>query len=121
MSSGVIPHDWKLVLILNLLGGTAMAIYNMANGHLWMAVVPETGKNHYFAVSMVILSIGSGVVPILWGCLLDALGGLDMTAGPFHLRRHSIYFLGIALIAVVSFFASRMLVEPRKTGVRALA
>ena len=120
MSSGVISHDWKIVLVLNLLGGTAMAIYNMANGHLWMAVVPETGKNHYFAVSMVMLSLGSGVVPILWGYLLDALGGLDLMAGPFHLRRYSIYFLGIALIAVISFLASGMLVEPRKAVVHAV-
>jgi MFS family permease len=112
MSAGVLSHDWKLVLVLNLLGGAAMAIFNMANGHLSMAVVPETGKNHYFAVATVIVSLGTGVVPILWGWLLDALGGLDVMAGPFHFRRHSIYFLGIALLSLISFFISRILVEP---------
>jgi MFS family permease len=118
MSAGVLPHDWRLVLLLNLLGGTAVAIYNMANGHLWMAVVPELGKNHYFALGMVIMSLASGVVPILWGWLLDSLGGLDIMAGPFHLRRHSIYFIGIAMVSVMAFFASRILVEPRKPGIR---
>ena len=51
MSAGVISHDWKLVLLLNLLGGAAVASFNMSNGHLWMAVIPEAGKNHYFAVA----------------------------------------------------------------------
>jgi hypothetical protein len=114
MSAGVISHDWKMVLLLNLLGGSAMAIYNMANGHLLMAAVPESGKNHYFAVATVITSLGLGIVPILWGALLDALGGLDVMVGPFHLRRHSIYFLGIFLLSVASFLASRKLQEPGK-------
>ncbi len=116
MSAGVISHDWKLVLVLNLLGGAAMAIFNMANSHLWMAVVPESEKNHYFAMATVIVSLGAGVVPILWGWLLDALGGLDLMAGPFHFKRHSIYFLGIALLSLISFFVSRILVEPLRTS-----
>jgi hypothetical protein len=111
MSAGVLSHDWKLVLLLNLLGGAAVASFNMSNGHLWMAVIPEAGKNHYFAVGTVALSLGVGLVPILWGAVLDALGGLDVMLGPFHIRRHSIYFLSIALLALASFFVSRILME----------
>jgi hypothetical protein len=52
------------------------------------------------------------VVPLLWGWLLDALGGLDLVEGPFHLRRHSIYFLGITLLSLASLVMSRILIDP---------
>jgi hypothetical protein len=112
MSAGVISHDWKLVLLLNVLGGIAMAVFNLANLHLAMSVVPNKGKNHYFALSTMITSCGTGIVPVLWGWLLDALGSLDVTAGPFHLRRHSIYFLGICLLSLLTLLASRILIDP---------
>ncbi|MEI6322036.1 MAG: MFS transporter [bacterium] len=116
MSAGLIPHDWKLVLLLNLLGGVAMAGVNMANLHLGMAVVPESGKNHFFAMTTVITSFGMGIVPVLWGWLLDALGGMDLVYGPFHLRRHSIYFLGVCLLSLCTLLASRILIDPGQSG-----
>lgn len=112
MSAGVIPPGWQMVVFLNVLGGIAMAVFNMANLHLGMAVVPETGKNHYFAVTTVITSFGIGIVPVLWGWVLDLLGGLDLMAGPFHLRRHSVYFLGITLLSLATLLASVILIEP---------
>ena len=118
MSAGVITPSWWLVLLLNVSGGAAMATFGMANGHLWMSVVPESGKNHYFALSTVIVSLVAGVVPMLWGSLLDSLGGLDLVVGPFHLRRYSIYFLGITLLCLAALLASRILIQPGKHGER---
>ena len=112
MSAGLISADWRMVLFLNLSGGMAMSAFNLANGHLWMAVVPSEGKNHYFAIATVITSLFLGIVPILWGWLLDSLGGIDLIAGPLHLRRHSIYFLGICLLSIITLVASRILIEP---------
>ena len=112
LSSGVIRPGWEMVLLLNVVGGMAMAAFNMGNGHLWMGVVPEKGKNHYFAVATVITSAAVGVVPILWGWILEALGGLDLAEGPFHIRRHSIYFLGITLLSVAALFFSGILIDP---------
>ena len=118
MSSGLIAPSWWLVLLLNVTGGAAMAGFNMANGHLMLEVVPESGKNHYFAVAAVIVSLVAGITPLLWGWLLDSLGGLDLMAGPFHMRRHSVYFLAITILSVVAFFFSRILIEPGKQGVQ---
>jgi MFS family permease len=112
MSAGVIDPSWWLVLVLNITGGAATACLALANGHLWMAVVPEQGKNHYFAASTVVISMAAGVVPLLWGWMLDALGSLDLLVGPFHLRRHSIYFLGISLLSILSLVVSKILIEP---------
>jgi MFS family permease len=112
MSAGIIPADWRIVLFLNLTGGMAMAGFNMANLHLGMSVVPSLGKNHYFALTTVITSLGNGIVPILWGRILDSLGHLDAAVGPFHFRRHSVYFLGICLLALTALLVSRILREP---------
>jgi hypothetical protein len=116
MSAGVISPGWKLVLLLNVLGGMAMAVFNMANLQLGMAVVPEAGKNHFFAVATVITNCALGLVPVFWGWLLDSLGGLDLVAGPFHLRRHSVYFLGITLLSLATLLASRILIEPGRVS-----
>ena len=113
MSAEVIAPSWTLVLLLNVVGGMAVAAFNMASLHLGMSVVPDYGKNHYFAVTTVITGFGLGIVPVLWGWLLDSLGGLDRVIGPFHFTRHSIYFLGITLLCGSCLFASRILIEPR--------
>jgi hypothetical protein len=55
---------------------------------------------------------------MLWGSLLDSLGGLDLVLGPFHLRRYSIYFLGITLLCLAALLASRILIQPGKHGER---
>jgi len=114
MSAGILPPDWKLVLLLNVTGGMAMSAFNMANLHLGMEVVPAEGRNHYFAVTTVITSFAMGIVPVLWGRALDALGTLDFAEGPFHLRRHSIYFLGICLLSFITLLCTRILIEPGK-------
>lgn len=115
MSAGVIPADWRLVLLLNVTGGVAMSAFNMANLHLGMEVVPAEGRNHYFAVTTVITSFAMGIVPVLWGRALDALGSLDVAEGPFHLRRHSVYFLGICLLSFATLLCSRILIEPGRS------
>ena len=112
MSAGILPPDWRLVLLLNVTGGMAMSTFNMANLHLGMEVVPAEGRNHYFAVTTVITSFAMGLVPVLWGRALDALGTLDLAEGPFHLRRHSVYFLGICLLSFTTLLCTRILIEP---------
>lgn len=114
MSAGILPPGWKLVILLNVTGGMAMSAFNMANLHLGMEVVPVEGRNHYFAVTTVITSFAMGIVPVIWGGALDALGTLDLAAGPFHLRRHSIYFLGISLLGFATLLCTRILIEPGK-------
>lgn len=113
MSAGLINADWKWVLILNFTGGMGLAGINLANLHLGMSVVPDAGKNHYFALTTVITSLCLGLVPITWGWILDSLGGLDLLIGPFHLRRHSIYFLGITILCFLALLMTRILVQPK--------
>lgn len=112
LSSGILSPGWKIVLLLNVVGGTALALFNLANGHLVMAMVPDRGKNHYFAVATVIGSVGAALSPVAWGWILDALGTLDVAEGPFHFRRHSVYFLGICLLSFLALAASRILRDP---------
>jgi MFS family permease len=112
MSAGLIHPNWKVVLLLNMTGGMGVAGFNLGNLHLGMSVVPEAGKNHYFALTTVITSLGLGLVPILWGTLLDSLGGMDLLVGPFHMRRHSVYFLGICLLSLAALLMTRILVRP---------
>jgi MFS family permease len=112
MSAGLIRPDWRVVLLLNFTGGMGVAGLNLASLHLGMSVVPESGKNHFFALSTVIGSFGMAIVPIVWGAILDLLGGMDLLVGPFHIRRHSVYFLGICLLSLAALFMTRILIRP---------
>jgi MFS family permease len=112
MSAGLINPDWKMVLFLNFTGGIGVAGLNLASLHLGMSIVPVSGRNHFFALSTVITSLGLGLVPILWGAILDLLGGMDLLLGPFHIRRHSVYFLGISLLSLVALLMTRILIRP---------
>jgi len=38
---------------------------------------------------------------------------LDLLIGPFHLRRHSIYFLGITILCFLALLMTRILVQPK--------
>ena len=112
MSAGLIRPDWRVVLLLNFTRGMGVAGLNLASLHLGMSVVPESGKNHFFALSTVIGSFGMAIVPIVWGAILDLLGGMDLLVGPFHIRRHSVYFLGICLLSLAALFMTRILIRP---------
>jgi MFS family permease len=114
MAAEVIDPSWGLVLFLNFTGGIAVAAFNMANLHLAMAVVPESGKNHFFAVTTVVTGLGLALVPVLWGWLLDALAGIDLPLGLCHVTRYSVYFLGITLLCGSCLAASRILIEPSR-------
>ena len=54
--------------------------------------MPQTGRDHFFALFSVITSLGLGASPVLSGISLDYIGTFEVVTGAFHWHRHSIYF-----------------------------
>jgi len=108
----VIPVSWMVIGGLNFLAGVSSAMFNLANVRIVMGTMPEMGRNHFFALFTVISSLGLGASPVAWGLLLDFLGSFEATTGVFTWKRHSIYFLSLLVINVLSFFATKFLIEP---------
>lgn len=111
LSSSVLPPAFVLVACLNLVTGAASAIFNLANVRIVMATMPEMGRNHFFALFTVITSLGLGASPVVWGLTLDAIGSIDIEAGIFTFKRHSVYFLALLVFNILSALTIRLLVE----------
>jgi MFS family permease len=111
LAAGVVPAAFWVVACMNLCAGAASATHNLANTRIIMATMPEMGRNHFFALFMVITSLGLGTAPVAWGLMLDLIGTFEAVTGPVIWRQHSFYFLALFAIGVLSCFGVSWLVE----------
>ncbi len=114
----VVYGSLTLILTLQLLTGLGAALVNMANIRLAMAIVPEMGRSHFFALFSVVLNLTLGVAPVCWGLLIDFVAQVQFRWGGIEWNRFSIFFAGSA----ISFFATlclcRRLEEPTASNVQ---
>ena len=100
--------------------GLCNAMFSVANNRLAMATVPAMGRNHFFAIFAVVWQLTLGVSPVLWGLLLDAVGGRSGAWLGLGWNRYSLFF-GLATLAFGwAFHLTRRLEEPRAGGADAL-
>jgi MFS family permease len=119
-AGGLIAPGWGFALPLMTLLGLVNALFSAANNRLAMQIVPKLGRNHFFALFMVVWQITLGLSPVLWGLLLDAIGPREATTIGFGWNRYSIYFGLVAAAFVWAFALCRRLEEPRAAEVQAL-
>ena len=104
LAAGLLPGWPGLVGGLNFLGGLAGAVFGVANTRIVMVSVPAMGRNHFFALFTVVCGLGLGGAPMAWGAILDALGSLEVAAGPLSINRYSLYFAVLALLACCNVY-----------------
>lgn len=107
---GLIPQSLGLVLGLMYSLGLGSSAINLSNMRLAMAIIPETGRSHYFAVYSVVGSVVLGLSPILWGLLIDLLKAGQLfpeITSPF-----MVVFWGVAFFFGLTFVAATRLDEP---------
>jgi len=114
IAAGIIPCKRRVICLLNLVSGAAGAAFNVANARIIFATMPQTGRNHFFALFTVISSLGLGAAPVVWGISLDFIGTYEVVAGAFHWKRHSIYFAALFLLNLVTILQSRRLHEVKE-------
>ncbi len=116
LSAGILPEKIALIAALNFCVGAASSNFNLANVRITMAVMPEMGRNHFFALFSVITSLGLGAAPVIWGVTLDMIGTYEVVTGAFHWKRHSIYFLALLVLNAIAFAYIRRLHESPDAG-----
>jgi len=114
-------HPWlALILGLQFLIGLFTALVNMSNTRLVMAIAPQMGRNHFFALFSVIGNVTLGLSPILWGLLIDAVGGWHRFVGVFEWNRYSVFFAAVIAVFGVMLFFARKLEEPQAANMEQL-
>src|SRR5207253_5838229 len=74
LSGGLFGVKLSLVLLLQFLMGLLAALVQLSNTRLAMAIIPEMGRNHFFAIYSVVGNVTLGLAPMGWGLLIDAVG-----------------------------------------------
>ena len=119
-AGGVVHPGWGVSVPLMVLLGLMNALFSAANNRLAMQIVPRMGRNHFFALFMVVWQITLGLSPVIWGLLLDGIGERSGTALGLNWNRYSIYFGLVSVAYAVAFLMCRRLEEHRAAEVHAL-
>ena len=119
-ASGIVAPGWSLSLPLMLLLGLINALFSAANNRLAMHLVPAFGRNHFFALFMVVWQVTLGLSPIFWGLLLDVIGPWEFSALGLIWNRYSIYFALVAGAFAGAFACCRRLEEPTAAEIHEL-
>jgi MFS family permease len=116
----VLPVEAWLTVPLLILLGLVNALFSAANNRLAMEIVPTLGRNHFFALFMVVWQLTLGLSPVLWGLLLDAIGSSKTVALGLEWNRYSVFFGLVAVAFVAAFVLCQRLMEPRAAEISRL-
>ena len=120
LAGGLISTSLAIVLTLQFLMGLLAALVNMANNKLAMGVVPQMGRNHFFAIYSVVANVTLGLSPIVWGLLIDAIGNRNPVWLGLSWNRFAFFFAGAAVAFLVMLGIVRKLDEPKAASMEAL-
>jgi hypothetical protein len=71
------------------------------------------GRSHFFALYTVVISLVSGMFPIFWGMLLDALAGWGISWSRWQWNQYSVAYAAVAVITIVALVLRNALSESR--------
>jgi MFS family permease len=109
-----------VILALELLMGLFVALVQMANTRLAMAVIPMMGRNHFFALYSVLGSVCLGLAPIGWGLLIDAVGSWKIVWLCLEWNRFSVFFAAAGGVFLLALILARRLHEPEAMNMEGL-
>ncbi len=113
LAAHVLPYSIGTFVWIQSIGAVGAPLFTLANTRLAMATVPEMGRSHFFALYTVINSLTLGIVPVVWGILLDSLQGWHATWGPWQWNQYALLYCAMTLTIVASQFALHRLAEAR--------
>jgi MFS family permease len=120
LAGGVLEVRLSNVMPLLVLIGMLTAFVQMSNTRLAMAIVPEMGRNHFFAIYSVVGNVVLGLAPICWGLAIDAWG----RRAPVHLgvewNKYALFFALAGLGFLVTLVLARRLKEPEAVSMEKL-
>ena len=113
VAAGVIAPTFWVILLLQGSSALGVALLTLPNTRLMMAVVPEMGRSHFFALFSVVTSLIAGVFPVLWGIVVDSLTGWKYQTGPIEWNQFSICYALVTVIYLIAQIFRARLLEPQ--------
>lgn len=116
VAGGVWGAGLVLVLALQFLMGLFAALVQMSSTRLAMAIIPAMGRNHFFALYSVTSNVALGLAPVLWGLLIDAVGGRHARWLGLDWNRYTVFFAAAEGVMLATLFLGGRLAEPKAAG-----
>lgn len=113
MAGGLFRPEFAIVLGLYLCMGFAFAMFSMATTKLAMDTVPAMGRSHFFALYSVVCSLTAGLMPILWGLLIDLLRPVNVAWLGLGWNQYSIYFAAVTVVLLAAMVLIKNVEEPK--------
>jgi MFS family permease len=120
LAGGRLSPSPLIVLSLQFFMGLGVAVFNMSNVRLTMVVTPEMGRHHFFALYSVVANMSLGLAPVIWGIIIDLFHDLNVTMYGLQWNRFTVYFLGAAILFLVTILLKFRLEEPSSKNVEDL-
>jgi len=109
-----------LVLVLQFMMGLFAALVQMSNLRLAMAVIPEMGRGHFFALFTVLTSLALGLSPIFWGIIIDAIGTWKAEWLGVVWNRYTFFFGAVVWVFLGALGLATRLEEPDAVSMEGL-
>jgi MFS family permease len=112
VASGILPFDRVVLCIQIVTTGLASALWNLANVRTVMGIVPLMGRPHFLAFYSVASNLTIGLVPLLWGPVMDYLGKWHASWGFWQWNAYSVLYTALTLTIMAGLFALQAVAEP---------
>jgi len=113
IAAGVVAPTVWVVVLLQMSSALGSALLTLPNTRLLMAVVPEMGRSHFFALFSVVTSLTAGIFPVLWGLVVDSLAGWKIRTGVIEWNQFSVCYALIVVTYLVGHIFWARLMEPK--------
>lgn len=108
----VLPFNYVTLGLQQFTFAFGMSMVSLSNARLLMVLTPETGRSHFLAYFSVATSLTMGLVPILWGLLVDILKPVEFVFMGALWNCFSIPYIGIGAIIISAIFFLLRVEEP---------
>jgi MFS family permease len=113
VAAHVLPFNLLSIILIQSTSAIGVSAFNLANTRLVMASVPAMGRSHFFALYTVVTSLVSGIFPIVWGILLDALAGWGGSWSRWQWNQYSLLYAAMVVIMIIAVVLRNRLSEAR--------
>ncbi|MCD6048863.1 MAG: hypothetical protein K0Q55_266 [Verrucomicrobia bacterium] len=120
LATSLLAFSIPVVLFLMFLTGMSASIIGMATTRLAMAVVPEMGRSHFFALYSVAGSLSLGIAPVVWGVFIDALQSSETIWHGMDMNRYTWFFVAVFVTFLFSLNRCHKLEEPAASSMEVL-
>lgn len=101
VAAELIPPRLPVLGFIYLISGIASINFAAANNHMQSVSVPQIGRNHHFALLLVLLNLAAGVSPLAWGLVLEAIGNNRIHLFDLDITRYAVLFISCAGLLVL--------------------